>query len=298
MRWRARGGKYFGFANYFLLRAFWWIRCKIKFMKKLFFVAAAMLMSAAPVLAVNVSSAGVNGADGGILQLDQTDPYWWFCVQPDGSRGPLSAGAAGYTADVVSLDYGWTRQTTERFTYAGGVPPNVQADLGLHVNVIEYLLDTYLPWNATTDRFLEFAGQIDQNANNDFLNRFYAVHAYVKELFLKPYADTNPNGPGFTDLSLFDPANPYTAAMPTAAEIARRDFFNTMKAEVRAKDVSNDFESYDPMHQYFIVNTFQSQASPLDWQDALIIGGAVPEPSVGLLAVASVLALVGRRRRR
>ena len=266
-------------------------------MKKIFFAAAAFCLAMAPAQSANISSAGVDGVDVGLLKVNQTDPYWWFCVQPDGSRGPLDAGAPGYTADVVTLDYGWTRQTTQRFTFISAAPAEVQADVVLHVNVIEYLLDTYLPWNDTTDRFLEKSGLLDQNADDNFLNRFYAVHAYVKELFLKSYADTDPLGSGFTDLSLFNPDNPYTSLTPTAAEIARRDFFNDIKAEVRTKDLTNDFASYDPLHTYAIVNTFEVQGNAVDWQDVIIIGGAVPEPSIGLLALGSILALGARRRR-
>lgn len=266
-------------------------------MKKLLFAAAALCLAMAPAYSANISSAGADGVDGGLLKIDQTDPYWWFCVQPDGSRGPLAAGPPGYTANVVSLDYGWTRQTTERFAFISGAPSQVQADVVLHVNVIEYLLDTYLPWNETTDRFLEMSGQTNQNADNNFLNRFYAVHAYVKELFLKSYQDTDPMGTGFTDLSLFNPDNPYTSLTPTAAETARRDFFNDMKAEVRTKDLTNDFAAYNPLHTYAIVNTFEIQGNAVDWQDALIIAGAVPEPSIGLLALGSMLALSARRRR-
>ena len=266
-------------------------------MKSLLIAAVALCQAMAPAYSANVSGAGTDGSDGGLLKIDQTDAYWWFCVQPDGSRGPLAAGTPGYTADIVSLDYGWTHQTTQRFAFASGAPAQVQADLGLHVNVIEYLLDSYLPWIETTDRYLEKSGLTDQSSDDNFLNRFYAVHAYVKELYLKSYADTDPEGSGFTDLSVFDPENPYTSLTPTSAEIARRDFFNDIKAEVRGKDRMNAFAGYNPLHTYAMVNTFQIQGNALDWQDAIIIVAKVPEPSIGLLAIGSVIALLARRCR-
>jgi hypothetical protein len=262
-------------------------------MKNLWIAVSTLLLLLAPAFSANISSAGVDGPDGGLLKVDQADPYWWFCVQPDGSEGPISAGPVGYEADVVSLEYGWTRQTTERFTFAGATTPAAQADLALQINVIEYVLDTYLPWNETTNNFLENvadpASSTDQDADDNFFNRFYAVQQYVKRLHGKLYEDNT----SFTDLSLFSPSSDFQNL--TAADVARNNFFNTIKADINNKDAANFFISYDPAHNYAIVNTFKADADPLDYQDAIIIG-AVPEPSAALLGLGSLL-LLGTRRR-
>lgn len=264
-------------------------------MKSIFSALALLCLVIAPARSANISSAGVDGTDGGLLEINQTDPYWWFCVQPDGSKGPIAADPAGYEGDVVSLDYGWTRQTTERFAFAGNeATPAAQADLALQVNVIEYVLDTYLPWSETTDNFLENvanpASSTDQEANNNFFNRFYAIQQYVKKLHAKLYQDTA----AFTDLSVYSPASDLPNV--TAAEVARNNFFNAIKADVNDKDATGFFANYDPIHEYAIVNTFKSQADPLDYQDLIIIG-TVPEPSATLLALGSVLLLGSSRRR-
>jgi PEP-CTERM motif len=278
-------------------------------MKSLLFAVISLFLSLIPAGASNISSAGVNGTDGGLLKVDQTDPYWWFCVQPDRSRGPIDAGPIGYTADIVSLDYGWTRQTTDRFAFAGATEatnPEAFEDLARQVNVIEYILDTYLPWDETTDNFLnkvaDPASSTDQDANDDFFNRFYAAQQYIKKLYNKLYDDNT----SFTDLSVYAPTSDIPNVNPT--DIARNDYFNAISKQIRdqaaaAAAVDEDFFfDYTAMHDYAMVNTFFDQNSaprvpnPNDWQDAIIIGRAVPEPSTGLLAFGSVLLLSRRRR--
>lgn len=273
-------------------------------MKTFLLAGCSLFLGLASLTAATITSAGVDGTDGGVLTVDGTDDYWWFCVQPDGSRGPLAAGPAGYTADVVSLDYGWTRQTTERFAFISGAAPEIQAEMGQQVNAIEYILDNYLPWADTTDRFLENAGLTDQTTDNDFLNRFYAVHAYVKELYFKPYTDSDSTGPGYVDLFNFEPVNPWdtleaTPQVLTPAEIARQDFFDQIRAEVKAIALAGGLVTYEPIdgHQYTLVNTEEIQGNALDWQDVLLVG-VVPEPSTGLLAVGSLFLLGLRRSRR
>ncbi len=272
-------------------------------MKSLLIAGSALFLSLVCCGAANISSAGVDGEDGGLLKVDQADPYWWFCAQPDASRGPLPAGPAGYTADVVSLDYGWTRQTTERFAFAESATQERKDDLVTQVNVIEFVLDEYLPWETTSGRFLEHVanpvGDTDQAANVDFFNRFYAIHEYVKALHGKLYEAV------FEDLSVFNPLNPFGTL--TEADEARRDYFDAIKSQINALAASPtfSFDGYEPTHAYWMVNTFEDQANDEatwegkpDYQDAIIIGGAVPEPSTGLLTLGSVLLLGNRRRRR
>ena len=263
-------------------------------MRTILLAVAAICILMAPAHAANISSGGVDGPGGGLLQINQTDPYWWFCVQPDGSEGPIAAGAAGYEGDVVTLEYGWTRQTTQRFTFAGNATPAAQADLPLQINVIQYVLDTYLPWSETSDRFLENvdtpASNTNQDADTDFFNRFYAIYQYVKKLHGKLYQDNT----AFTDLSVYSPVS--DIPNNTAANIARNNFFNAIRLDVNNKDAAGFFTSYDPLHDYAIVNTFKAEADPLDYQDTLIIG-AVPEPSTGLFALGSLLVFSARRRR-
>ena len=263
-------------------------------MRSILAAAAALCLATVSTDAANISSAGVDGTDGGLLKIDQTDRYWWFCIQPDGSEGPIAAGPAGYVGDVVTLDYGWTRQTTERFSFSGTTDAASQADLARQVNVIEYVLDTYLPWGETADRFLENvadpAGSTNQDSNSNFFNRFYAIHQYVKKLHGKLYLDN----PTFTDLSVWSPVSDIPNNTP--ANIARNNFFDDIKADVNNKAALGFFASYDPAREYAIVNTFKSQSDPLDFQDAIIIG-IVPEPSGAFLALGGVV-LLGMRRRR
>lgn len=273
-------------------------------MKSLLIAGCSLFLGFASAFAANITSPGVQGDNGGLLTIDGTDDYWWFCAQPDSSRGPLQAGPGGYNGSIVSLDYGWTHQTTERFSYVTSAPAEVQADIAQHPNVIEYILDQYLPWADTDNRFLENSGLTDQEADNDFLNRLYAIHAYTKTLFQKSYDDTNPLGAGFVELQDFTPVNPWDTldAQPgqvlTAAEVARQAFFDQIRDQVKAIASGFGFDTYEPVdgHQYLMVNTYETQGTALDWQDAIFIG-AVPEPSTGLLALGSVL-LLGTRRRR
>lgn len=271
-------------------------------MKSLLLAACSLLLSFIPAGASNISSAGVDGPDGGLLKVDQADPYWWFCVQPDGSRGPLPAGPTGYTADIVSLDYGWTRQTTDRFAFAGATNEEAFDDLARQVNVIEYILDTYLPWADTTNNFLnnvaDPASSTDQAANNDFFNRYYAAQQYIKKLYNKLYDDNT----SFTDLSLYSPTSDIPNVTP--ADIARNAFFVAIRDDIKIKALDDDFLSYTPQHDYSMVNTFAAQfvapgqtPNPNDWQDAIIIGYVpVPEPSISLLSLGA-LGLLSRRRR-
>jgi len=270
-------------------------------MKRFLIAGFALFLGLAPGGAANITSAGVNGPDGGLLNINKTDPYWWFCVQPDGSRGPLSAPRGGYEADIVTLDYGWTRQTTDRFAFAGQAPVSAQEDLGRQVNVIEYVLDTWLPWNETTNNFLnkvaDPASSTDQAADINFFNRYYAAQQFIKKLYNKLYDDNN----GFQDLSLFSPANPFGTA--TAADQARHDFFNNMVADVRSQALDDLFLFYAAKHDYALVNTFADQyladgstPNPDDWQDAIIIGYPIPEPSTGLAGLVGIFLLIRRRR--
>jgi hypothetical protein len=267
-------------------------------MRSILVAGICLSFGASSLSAANISYGGAQGDDGGLLKVDQTDQYWWFCVQPDGSRGPLAAGPGGYEAQVVSLDYGWTHQTTQRFSLS--IDPSTSQekkdDLPTQVNVIEYVLDAYLPWSDTTDRFLEFNGSTDQTADVPFLNRLYASQQYIKKLYDRLTA------PAFEDLSVFNPPNPF--ALDTPANIARHNFFDQIADDINTRDAANFFANYDAAHYYFIANTFEDQAiDPLTWtgkpdyQDGIILGGAVPEPSIGLLALGSLFALGNRRRR-
>lgn len=275
-----------------------------------FFLPAfcAMVLGFSNASAANISSAGVDGTQTGLLQLNQTDEYWWFCIQPDGSRGPDLAGPAGYEADLVTLDYGWTLQTTDRFEFAGVQSPQVQADLLAQVNVIEYVMDTYLPWAETTDNFSEQkedpVGSTNVLANTPFFNALNSISAYVKLLHGKLYQDAA----AFTSLSVYNPTNPFGNF--DAAEAARRALFTDIVEDVNAKAGTNFFASYDPIHQYAVVNTFEDQlastnpdvTNPNDWQDLIVMASVpqpvfLPEPAGAVMACGALLALGARRRR-
>ena len=271
--------------------------------KSLLFAGCSLLLVSNPAFAVNISSGGVDGPDGGLLKIEKKDPYWWFCMQPDGSRGPLSAGPVGYEADIVTLEYGWTHQTLNRFTFAGNAPEQAQSDLARQVNVIEYVLDRWLPWEETTNNFLDKVSDpvasTDQTADDNFFNRYYAAQQYIKKLYIKLYDDNN----AFQDLSVFNPDNPFSTTNG-AADLARHDFFESIKQDVQSQALDDFFFSYAPEHVYNIVNTSENQfladgstPNPADWQDAIIIGypDKIPEPGTTALALGSLL-MLGRRR--
>lgn len=134
---------------------------------------------------------------------------------------------------MVTLDYGWTRQTTERLSFSGTANAASQGDLTRQVNAIDYVLDTYLPWNETANRFLENvadpARSTNQDSNSNFFNRFYAVQQYLKKLHGKLYLDN----PTFTDLSVWSPVSDIPNNTP--ANTARNTFFNDIRADVNNK---------------------------------------------------------------
>jgi|GEM_PF-4715946 len=271
--------------------------------KSLLFAGCSLLLVSNPAFAVNISSGGVDGPDGGLLKIEKKDPYWWFCVQPDGSRGPLFAGPVGYEADIVTLEYGWTHQALNRFTFAGNAPEQAQNDLARQVNVIEYVLDRWLPWEETNNNFLNKVGDpaasTNQASNDNFFNRYYAAQQFIKKLYNKIYDDNN----AFQDLSVFNPENPFSTTNG-AADLARHDFFESIKQDAKSQALDDFFFSYAPEHLYNIVNTSENQyladgstPNPADWQDAIIIGytDKIPEPATSALAVGSLL-MLGRRR--
>lgn len=264
-------------------------------MKTILIAAAALCLQISTARSANISSAGIDGTDGGLLKIDNADPYWWFCVQPDKSLGPIAAGPAGYEAPLVSIEYGWTRQTTDRFTFAANASPQVQADLALQVNVIEYVLDTYLPWSETSDRFLENvanpASSTDQSADTNFLNYFYAAQQYIKKMHGKLYDDAA----SFTNLADFTPKSDFE--INSAANAARLNFFNEIVAQVKFLAKGGFFETYTPEHNYAIANTMEAEGSTADYQDLIIVGAPIPEPSAALLGLGSLLLLGNRRRR-
>lgn len=242
--------------------------------------------------AATISVTGLNNNGDAIGQYDIGGQlYWWLCIEP----GAPALSNQTITAQTYSFQDGWTVQNTERNDiylsdptfYAGIVPKQVA--------VMEYVLDTYLPWNTlagASGRFLEQSGDYNNFGNNDtFYNAMFAVQDFLSQTEGKPPKSD------FTDMSDY---LDYFAGTSDPTNDARSAIFQSILSDVASKDSSGFFATYTAQHNYFTVNTFYPEADPNNWQDGLVIGGlaTVPEPGGALLIACCGLAWTVRRRRR
>ena len=236
-------------------------------------------------VSVTPEAGTTDGDHTGRLTLDGTDSFWWFCVQPDGSEGPGTVPGGMYDATVVSLEQGWGNQYTTRATDGGTLGLSKQA------TIIGYLLDTYLSWEdaGMSGRFNEITGDLENDNSVDFFNAYDATARYVASMF--PYS-TSGTGLDRVDFTTFTPGNPYSSG---SAE--RQELFNTIVADVIAKDAVDYFDSYNVSGGYAIVNTNEDHSVTNTAQDVVIIlTPPVPEPSSAFLAMGAGLTLFRRRR--
>lgn len=266
------------------------------------FVFAFLAIFLATSTWVSAQSLAVNGSgnDGYIGSYDVNEVYyWWLCVEPEGTP---TASSGGFLAYDVSLAAGWTTQNTERtaFYTTGPDAAAAQAALAKQIDIIEYVLDVYLPIST-----LSTPGALTQDDANPgyygnnvaFYNAMFAVQQFLSETYGKPTRTD------FTDLAA-DYTDRWSGDM-SAAGIARSQLFQSILDDIEAKDLANFFAGgYDAINDYFIANTPESlsNTNPLDpeynWQDVLLIAIPVPEPSGALMIACCGLAVMMRRWRK
>ncbi len=220
--------------------------------------------------------------------------YWWMCIEPNGSA------AGPFIGDAMSFEDGWDQQNTERQAFFLGDP---NANPALQVRVMEYVLDTYLPWHLVgpSDRFLEQSSNSSLYGSDDeFYNSFFTIQHFIAEAYGKG------NLVDFTDLSEFRhdvfPEIPWdggSAAGDPNALAARLALFDLILDDVENKaGIAGFFENYNVLGTYIVANSIFPETDPQNFQDALLIVAPVPEPSGALLiACAGVLVMCRRFRR-
>ncbi|MEN3940931.1 hypothetical protein WJU23_06540 [Prosthecobacter sp. SYSU 5D2] len=245
--------------------------------------------------AASHSQTAFNGVDndGFIGVYDINDQhYWWLCVEPNGSPAPIAGD--GFLGDALSLTDAWTRQNTERNDYYTTSPDALaaQAALGKQINIMEYVLDTYLPIATLTTpgALLEGSENAGHYGNNEtFYNSMFAVQNFLAEVYGKPtHTD-------FTDLGDF--ADRWSGDLSEAG-LARSSLFQSILLDVADKDGLGFFASYDVVNDYYIANTLFPEGDAFNYQDALIIVAPVPEPGGALLIGCFGLAVMLRRWRK
>lgn len=253
----------------------------------LLFAACTVTATAATVSVTGLDNNG--DAIGEYVIGGQT--YWWFCIEP----GAPALSNQTITADTLSLQNGWTVQNIERNNIYQSDPLFYSGIVPKQVAVMEYVLDTYLPWNTlagASGRFLEQSGDYHDFGNNDpFFNAMFAIQDFLSQTEGKPPKSD------FTNMSDYQD---YFAPLGTPTGDARSALFQSILSDVASKDTPGFFDSYVAQHSYFTVNTFYNEADPNNWQDGLVIGGftPVPEPGGAILIASCGLAWTLRRRRR
>jgi hypothetical protein len=250
---------------------------------------------------------GINGVDrdgyGGVYEIVGAGfdggNYWWMCIEPNGSQ---SAGAGGaFLADALSLSDAWDQHNTERLDFYTNNPSYYTTALPTQVNVMEYVLDTYLPWSLVgpSGRFTEqSANSAGYGTDDPFYNAFFTVQNFLSETYGKTTKSD------FSDMSDYN----FFAGNATgnaAAEASRSALFQSILDDVEAKALVNFFDNYTAQGTYLVANSNFSVANNTDpnapdfnWQDALIIVAPVPEPSGALLIACTGLVVIFRRFRR
>ncbi|MDZ4289397.1 MAG: hypothetical protein U0984_15645 [Prosthecobacter sp.] len=251
-------------------------------MKRLQILFTSLLACLA--LQAGAQSIPVNGVDrdgyGGVYDIDGAN-YWWMCIEPSGT--PSAGPGESFIADALTFGDGWSQQNSERYTYYNVTNPGALTTVvPKQVAVMEYVLDTYLPWDTlagASGRFIEQDSNSANYANDDpFYNAFFAVQNFLSEMYGK-----EAQSDFATDLSI-NFVDYYDGNL-TDAGVARSAIFAAILDDVEAKDGASFFDTYIAQHGYYIANTSYPEADPNNWQDALIISSfvAVPEPSGALL---------------
>jgi hypothetical protein len=252
------------------------------------------LLFAAWTVTATADTISVTGLDNNGDSLGQYvingQTYWWFCVEP----GVAALSNQTITAQTYSVVDGWTLQNTERNNIYLSDPLFYASIVPKQVAVMEYVLDTYLPWDTlagASGRFIEQSGDFNNFNNNDpFYNAMFALQNFLAQTEGKPPKSD------FTDMSDY---LDYYAGHGNPTDDARSAIFQSILSDVAAKDGSGFFATYTAQHGYFIVNTLLSESDPNNWQDGLVIGSfaPVPEPGGALLIACCGIAWMIRRRR-
>lgn len=251
-------------------------------------ILSATLAATAWAAPISITGVDDNGS-GGVYQINGQS-YWWMCIEPS---VPTTISST-ITADALSVLEGWDQQNTERFNVYQGDLSLYTTAIPKQVAVMEYVLDTYLPWNTLSGASGRFAEQ-DSNsvnyANDDaFYNPYFAVQNFLAETYGKAVKTD------FTNLSDY---MDYYSGNPSAAGIARSSIFQSILSDVAGKDGAGFFSTYTAQHGYLVANMFFPEADPSNYQDALIISSfaPVPEPGAALLIAGCGIAWMVRRRR-
>lgn len=256
--------------------------------------------------------AAVNGVDrdgyGGVYEISggvfDGGNYWWMCIEP--TSGTSGAGnGQGLIADALTLTDAWDQQNTERFTdYQNN--GSFYTALPNQVRIMEYVLDTYLPWSevGASGRFTEQnSSAANYGTDGTFYNAFFTVQNFLADMYGTP-GKTDFTDIGTTGLNpfTFEPGN---ATGDLAALAARQALFETITDDVATKAGTSFFDTYSVQGTYLVANSNFSLANNSDpnapdynWQDALIILSPVPEPSGALLIACTGLVVMLRRFRK
>lgn len=261
-------------------------------MKSRWFIPLLSITLATTAWASPLSVTGVDdNGSGGVYQIGGQN-YWWMCVEPASTKN-VGVGET-ISVDALSVLDGWDQQNTERYNIYQSDPSLYTTAIPKQVSVLEYVLDTYLPWSSlagASGRFAEQDSNASNYANDDpFYNAFFAVQNFAAENYGKQVKTD------FTDMSDF---MNYYSGDSSAAGIARSNLFQSILSDVAAKDGASFFDTYTAQHGYLIANTFHSTSDPSNYQDSLIISSfaPVPEPGSAMLIACCGIAVMLRRRR-
>ncbi len=230
--------------------------------------------------------------------------YWWMCIEP--TSGTSGAGISqALIADALTLSDAWDQQNTERFTdYQNN--GSFYTALPNQVRIMEYVLDTYLPWSevGVSGRFTEQnSSSANYGTDDTFYNAFFTVQNFLADMY------GTPGKTDFTDIGTTG-LNPFTfesgnATGNLAALAARQALFDIIIDDVATKAGTAFFDTYSVQGTYLVANSNFSLANNVDpntpdynWQDALIILSPVPEPSGALLIACTGLVVMLRRFRK
>lgn len=251
-------------------------------------LSASALATTAWADPLSITGVDDNGS-GGVYDIGGQN-YWWMCIEPS---TPTTISST-ITVDGLSLFDGWDQQNTERLGIYQGDPLLYTTAIPKQVAVMEYVLDTYLPWNTLAGVSGRFAEQDSNSANyaNDdaFYNPFFAVQNFLAETYGKAVKEDFTNMSDYVD---------YNLGGLSAAEIARSNLFQSILSDVSSKDGSGFFSTYTAQHGYMVANTLFPEADINNYQDALIIFSSAPVPEPGgalLIACCGIVVMLRRRR--
>ncbi len=253
------------------------------------FVCLMITLWATAATAETVTVTGVvDNGEAGIFNIAGQN-YWWMCIEPG-----TPALNATISADQISFLDGWDQGNLERLNIYQGDPSLYTTVIPKQVAVMNYVLDTYLPWDTlagASGRFIEQDQNPANYGNNDtFYNALMVAQNFLAETHGKAVKND------FTVMTDYDD---YFDGLGTPTTDARSALFQSILADVAAKDGANFFDTYTAQHGYLVINTLFAEADPNNWQDGLMIYSfaPVPEPGSALLIGSMGIAWMVRRRR-